>query len=199
MKERAQSLGEEIANSVSHGVALLVAMAGVPYLIHGAWPLGVTSLVGTAVFATATVLLYLASTLYHALPTGRAKRVFLKLDHGAIYLLIAGSYPPFTLGAAPGWWARVYRGRRILHAGFSVALRACRVAQLRRSRHRLSLLRGAGLLSMTLSSTPAHCPALVITMCNPGHPGWDQSARDCRCSTNAPVSRFLGTSGFGKP
>lgn len=157
-----------------------------------------TSLVGTAVFATAMVLLYLASTLYHALPTGCAKRVLLKLDHGAIYLLIAGSYPPFTLGAAPGWWARVYRGRRILHAGFSVALRACRVAQLRRSRHRLSLLRGAGLLSMTLSSTPAHCPALVITMCNPGHPGWDQSARDCRCSTNAPVSRFLGTSGFGK-
>lgn len=104
MQERVQSLGEEIANSVSHGVALLAAIAGVPYLIHGAWPLGVARLVGTTVFATAMVLLYLASTLYHALPTGRAKRVLLKLDHGAIYVFIAASYTPFALGALGGPW-----------------------------------------------------------------------------------------------
>jgi hemolysin III len=50
------------------------------------------------------VLLYLTSTLYHALPAGRAKRIFLKLDHGAIYLFIAGSYTPFALGALAGSW-----------------------------------------------------------------------------------------------
>jgi hemolysin III len=50
------------------------------------------------------VLLYLASTLYHAMPGGRSKRLFMKLDHGAIYLLIAGTYTPFTLGALGGAW-----------------------------------------------------------------------------------------------
>ena len=50
------------------------------------------------------VLLYLTSTLYHALPAGRAKRVFMKLDHGAIYVFIAGSYTPFALGALGGPW-----------------------------------------------------------------------------------------------
>jgi hemolysin III len=50
------------------------------------------------------MLLYLASTLYHSLPQGRAKQVFMKLDHGAIYIFIAGSYTPFTLGALTGPW-----------------------------------------------------------------------------------------------
>jgi hemolysin III len=56
------------------------------------------------VFVGTMVLLYLASTLYHALPAGRAKRVFMKLDHGAIYLFIAGSYTPFSLGVLGGGW-----------------------------------------------------------------------------------------------
>ncbi len=102
--ERAQTLGEEIANSVSHGVALLAALAAVPFLLMSAWPLSVASFVGAVVFAATMVLLYLTSTLYHALPAGRAKRVFLKLDHGAIYLFIAGSYTPFALGALGGPW-----------------------------------------------------------------------------------------------
>ncbi len=104
MTERPQSLGEEIANSVSHGVALLAAIAAVPFLIASARHLGVASFVGATVFAATMVLLYLTSTLYHALPAGRAKRVFLKLDHGAIYLFIAGSYTPFALGALGGPW-----------------------------------------------------------------------------------------------
>ena len=104
MTDRPQTLGEEIANAVSHGVALLAVLAGVPFLIVGVWPRGAASLTGAAVFATTMVLLYFASTLYHALPAGRAKRVFQKLDHGAIYLFIAGSYTPFALGALGGPW-----------------------------------------------------------------------------------------------
>jgi len=103
-EERAQTLGEEIANSVSHGVALLAALAAVPFLLTSAWQLNLASFIGATVFAATMVLLYLASTLYHALPAGRAKRVFLKLDHGAIYLFIAGSYTPFALGALGGPW-----------------------------------------------------------------------------------------------
>ncbi len=76
MNERHQSLGEEIANSVSHGVALLAALAAVPFLIVSASKASAASLVGASVFGATMVLLYFSSTLYHALPPGRAKRVF---------------------------------------------------------------------------------------------------------------------------
>ena len=104
MTERVQSPGEEIANSVSHGVALLAAIVAVPFLIDAVRHLGLVKLVGASVFAATMVLLYLASTLYHALPAGRAKRIALKLDHGAIYVFIAGSYTPFAVGALAGPW-----------------------------------------------------------------------------------------------
>lgn len=101
----AQSLGEEIANSVSHGVGLLAALGAAPFLVGAAVRRGGTAgIVGTSVFAATIVLLYIASTLYHALPPNRAKRVFRILDHGAVFLLIAGTYTPFTLGVLRGAW-----------------------------------------------------------------------------------------------
>ena len=102
MTTRTQSRGEEIANSVSHGVALLAALAAGPLLIAAISPRGVASIIGVAVFALTMVLLYSTSTLYHALPAGRAKRIVLMLDHGAIYIFIAGSYTPFALGSQAG-------------------------------------------------------------------------------------------------
>jgi hemolysin III len=102
MRERTQSLGEEIANSVSHGAGLVAAIVGVPFLVASASRTGSANAAGLIVFAATMILLYLTSTLYHALPPGRAKRVFLRLDHGAIYLFIAGSYTPFALGALGG-------------------------------------------------------------------------------------------------
>ena len=105
MAERLQSTGEEIANSVSHGVTLVAALVAAPMLIVPAVQRGGTAgIVGASIFATTVILLYLASTLYHALPWNRAKRVFQILDHGAIYLLIAGTYTPFTLGVLRGPW-----------------------------------------------------------------------------------------------
>jgi hemolysin III len=102
MNDRVQTLGEEIANSVSHGAGLVAAIVGVPFLAIAASETGTANAVGMVVFAATMVLLYFASTLYHALPAGRAKRVFMRLDHGAIYLFIAGSYTPFALGALSG-------------------------------------------------------------------------------------------------
>ncbi|MBW2580407.1 MAG: hemolysin III family protein [Deltaproteobacteria bacterium] len=103
--ERPQSPGEEIANSVSHGVGLVAALVGVPILIVAAVRRGgAAGIVGASVFAGTMVLLYLASTLYHTLPKNKAKRVFQMLDHGAIFLLIAGTYTPFTLGVLRGGW-----------------------------------------------------------------------------------------------
>lgn len=101
---RPQTLGEEIANSVSHGVGFLAALVALPFLVIGELQHGTAAVVGAVVFAATMALLYLTSTIYHALAENRAKRVFRILDHGAIYLLIAGTYTPFTLGALRGPW-----------------------------------------------------------------------------------------------
>jgi hemolysin III len=103
--KRSQSLGEEISNASSHAVGLTAALVAAPFLIvstirHGnPW-----TITGAGIFAGTVVLLYLASTLYHALPKSKAKRVFRMLDHGAIFILIAGTYTPFTLGVLRGPW-----------------------------------------------------------------------------------------------
>lgn len=103
--ERPQYRGEEIANSVSHGIGLLAALVAFPVLVVAAHQRGeVVGIVGASVFATTMVLLYLTSTLFHALPQCRAKYVFQILDHSAIYCLIAGTYTPFTLGVLRGDW-----------------------------------------------------------------------------------------------
>ena len=104
-REHTLSPGEEIANSVSHGVGLLAAVAAAPVLVFSAVHSGgAARIVGASVFAVTMVLLYLTSTLYHALPKNRAKRVFQVLDHAAIFLMIAGTYTPFTLGVLRGTW-----------------------------------------------------------------------------------------------
>ena len=111
MDERLQSMGEEIANSVSHGIGLVLAVIGTPFLIAAAWRGGnAMQIVGAAVFATTMVLLYSTSMLFHAFPQSRAKRVFQVLDHSAIYLLIAGTYTPFTLGVLHGTWGWILFG-----------------------------------------------------------------------------------------
>jgi len=105
LQEHRQSLGEEIANSVSHGVGLAAALVAVPLLVVTAVRHGdAASVVGASAFAAAMVLLYLTSMLYHALPRTRAKRFFHVLDHSAIFLMIAGTYTPFTLGVMRGGW-----------------------------------------------------------------------------------------------
>ena len=97
--DREQTLGEEIANALSHGLGVVLAIAALPILVTRAVSLGgAADVVAAAVFAATMILLYGVSTLYHALPAGRAKAVLLRLDHAAIYVFIAGSYTPFTLG-----------------------------------------------------------------------------------------------------
>ncbi|MDP3678380.1 MAG: hemolysin III family protein [Methylotenera sp.] len=103
--KRDQSQPEEFANSLSHGIGLIAAIVGAPFLIIHAMRYGDTKfIVGASVFAVVTILLYLASTLYHILPIGKIKRVFNVIDHSIIFLLIAGTYTPFTLGVLRGAW-----------------------------------------------------------------------------------------------
>lgn len=103
--ERRYSLGEEIANSVIHGIGIVLAIAGLGVLIafsslHGT----AFHVVGCSVFGTSLILLYTTSTLYHSIPFARAKGVLRALDHSAIFLLIAGTYTPFSLVNLRGPW-----------------------------------------------------------------------------------------------
>lgn len=103
--ERQQTNGEEIANTFSHGLGLLVAILGTPFMIIYALKLGNPKFtVGVCIFSATMIFLYLSSTLYHAVPQGRYKRIFQVVDHSAIFLLIAGTYTPFTLGVLNGAW-----------------------------------------------------------------------------------------------
>lgn len=135
------TLGEEIANSVIHGMGIVLGIAGLSVLtafaaLHGdAW-----HIVSCSIFGAALIVLYTASTLYHSIPIPRVKEVMRTLDHSAIFLLIAGTYTPFLLVNLRGPWGwslfaviwglallgialRVARGRRstwvavLLYAG----------------------------------------------------------------------------------
>ncbi len=104
--ERPQTRGEEVANSISHGVGFVLSVAALPVVVSACVERGgqAINVVAVCVFALTMMLLYGSSTLYHALPEGRGKQMFNKLDHAAIYLFIAGSYTPFALGALHGGW-----------------------------------------------------------------------------------------------
>jgi hemolysin III len=101
--KRAQSKGEEISNSISHGIGLVAALVGTPFLImHALQNEDAGFVVGASLFSVSMILLYLASTLYHAWPMGKAKRCFRIIEHSAIFILIAGTYTPLTLGVLRG-------------------------------------------------------------------------------------------------
>ena len=119
LPDRSQTAGEEIANSLSHGIGLLGAIAAAAVLVLDAVQHGDRSgLVGATVFSTTMVLVYLTSTLYHAVPGNRAKNFFRTLDHGAIYLLIAGTYTPFALSVLRSTWTWTMLG---LEWGLAIA------------------------------------------------------------------------------
>ena len=100
-----QSPGEELANTISHGIGLLAALIASPVLLLAARDAGSDGFfVGTIIFAITMLTLYLGSTLYHAWPQTRGKCLLQVFDHSAIFLLIAGTYTPFALGPLRGVW-----------------------------------------------------------------------------------------------
>ncbi|MEX2528801.1 MAG: hemolysin III family protein [Gemmatimonadota bacterium] len=96
---------EEVANAVTHAIGLVASALTLTVLVALAARGGdVWEIVSVSIFGTTLVLLYLASTLYHSARSERARRRLKVLDHSAIYLLIAGTYTPFTLGVIRGGW-----------------------------------------------------------------------------------------------
>ncbi len=118
-------LREEIANSLSHGVGLVIALIALPLLIARSaaneLPWGTVS---TSAFAATVVGMYSASTIYHALPHGGGKRIFRTLEHCAIFLLIEGTYTPFTLVALRGGWGWTIFGVVWLLAAVGILLQS---------------------------------------------------------------------------
>jgi hemolysin III len=104
LPKRMQSGGEELANSISHGIGLCAALIGAPILLLEARRGSPGFFFGTVIFVVTMSMLYLGSTLYHAWPQRRGKSILQVLDHSAIFLLIAGTYTPFTLGPLRGFW-----------------------------------------------------------------------------------------------
>jgi hemolysin III len=105
VRSHSPTVGEEIANSISHGIGAAVSVGALATLVVLAVSRGaVWHIVSFSIYGTTLVLLYLSSTLYHGLPGPRVKRVFCVLDHASIYLLIAGTYTPFMLVNLRGPW-----------------------------------------------------------------------------------------------
>ncbi len=103
---RAQySLGEEIAHTITHSIGILLSIAGLAVLVAFSALYGSAWHITTcAIYGATLILLYTASSLYHGIPNPRAKRILRQLDHAAIFLLIAGTYTPFTLVNLRGGW-----------------------------------------------------------------------------------------------
>jgi hemolysin III len=98
-KKSDYKLGEEIANSVTHGIGVLLSIAALVLMIVFSvkYDAGTTNLLSMIVFGISLIILYSASTIYHSIPGGKAKSILKILDHSAIYILIAGTYTPFSL------------------------------------------------------------------------------------------------------
>jgi hemolysin III len=143
-----QSPGEELANSISHGIGFVAALIGTPILLITAFQHGGAGFfLGTIVFTSTMVLLYLGSTLYHAWPPTRGKSVLQVVDHSAIFLLIAGTYTPIALGPLHGPWGFAILAAIWALAIFGVILKTARGT----SRHRklsLCLYLGMGWLGV---------------------------------------------------
>lgn len=128
--------GEEFANSITHGFGIILAIAGLGVLtafasVHGS----ARHIVSVSIFGGMLILMYTASTLYHSVRTPRAKAILQVLDHCAIFLLIAGTYTPFTLVTLQGPWGwslfGVIWGLALLGIGFELsALRRYRMVSL---------------------------------------------------------------------
>ncbi|KFZ30668.1 hemolysin III [Pseudidiomarina salinarum] len=112
------SAAEEVAHALTHGIGAIASIVGLVFMIIWANAYGDTwHLVSVCIYGGSLILLYLASTLYHAFPWPRVKAFFQQMDHAAIYVLIAGTYTPFALGNLRGPW-----GWSLLAVAWTIAI-----------------------------------------------------------------------------
>ena len=143
-----QTPGEEIANSILHGLGILLAIAGLVILALrsngylGGTASGYGAVACYVIFSAMMILMFLASTLYHAIQHEGAKRVFQVLDHSAVYLMIAGTYTPFSILGLGGAWGWAYFGVEWALAITGVVLYSINWKALRRAELMVYILMG---------------------------------------------------------
>jgi hemolysin III len=158
------SVGEEIANSITHAVATGLSIAALVVLIVSAVSQGdAWHVVSFSIFGSTLILLYLASTLYHAIPLPKAKRILKTLDHSAIFLLIAGTYTPFMLASMRGTTGWVVFSVVWVLAVAGVVLKCCCVYRFKRLS--LSIYLGMGWLCvLVMRDMYASLPGTSLTL-----------------------------------
>ncbi len=143
-----QTPGEEIANSILHGIGALLAIAGLVMLVLrgtgrlGGAAAGARAVTAYAIYGASMIILFLASTLYHAIQHEGTKRVLRVLDHGAIYILIAGTYTPFCLVSLRGAWGWTLFGAEWGLAVLGITLYAVGVEALKKVEVAVYILMG---------------------------------------------------------
>ncbi|MDH5433157.1 MAG: hemolysin III family protein [Gammaproteobacteria bacterium] len=95
------SLKEEVLNSITHGIGVVIAIFGLVYMILRAE--GATAITSVSIYGASLIIMFLASTVYHAIPNEKIKPLLKLIDHSSIYILIAGTYTPFLLISIQGW------------------------------------------------------------------------------------------------
>jgi len=150
LPSRMESAGEELANIISHGIGFVAALIGAPILLLAVLGRSSTGFfIGTIVFATTMSILYLSSTLYHAWPSTRGKSLWRVIDHSAIFLLIAGTYTPFSLGPLRASGGLIMLAAVWTLAIFGVAMKATR-GTWRHPKLSMSLYLGTGWLGLVV-------------------------------------------------
>ena len=148
LPRRTQSAGEELANTISHALGLVGAMIGTPILLLAAFHHGsISFFIGTIIFTSTMLLVYLGSTVYHAWPQTRVKSFLQLVDHSAIFLLIAGTYTPFALGPLRDAGGLTMLGIVWTLAVFGVVMKATR-GTLRHRKLAMTLYLGTGWLAV---------------------------------------------------
>ncbi|MDR1099596.1 MAG: hemolysin III family protein [Treponema sp.] len=148
-----QTPGEEIANSIIHGLGVVLAVGGLALLTlrangHlGGRNGGALAIVSSLIFTATMISMFLASTLYHAIQAEGAKRVFRVIDHSAIYLLIAGTYTPFSLLGFRGTLGWVYFGIEWALAAAGISLYAANVKFIKKMELAIYILMGWALIA----------------------------------------------------
>ena len=160
------SMAEEIAHSIIHGIGLVLAFVGLGILIEHAAVFGsVRHVVSCGIYGATLILLYTSSTLYHSIQNQHAKSVLRVLDHSSIYLLIAGSYTPFTLVNLRGVWGWSLFGFVWVLAMFGIVLQLTPLRRLSYLRLILYLTMGWAVvvaIKQLAASIPANALALLV-------------------------------------
>jgi hemolysin III len=165
---RLQTIGEEIANSILHGLGVMLAVAGLVLLVlRGSGRLGggggAVAVTAYVIFTAAMICMFMASTLYHAIQHEGAKRIFRIFDHSAIYLFIAGTYTPFCLLALRGAWGWTIFGAEWGLAALGIVLYATNCKFLKKIELIVYLLMGWAIVASVVPLVKAISrPSLIF-------------------------------------